>query len=252
MPPPTMNAPKATPVLRLEYETSREIDAEKIGAIIAEVGKSFNQFERQRGRYRLAIKAAGTGTFWVEFIVLAGAAAPIATTFHKEIIEYTAFLADLISIFSGTKEGRPSAQDKRVVKALNAPVATGQASQLNINVQGNENTVIINGDISICIGQYDDRQKQRSALSGYMPMPDELTKILHSSVRVSIPQLDGHFGTVFQVEGQWYVRLEGEAGVLNPLDLSSDNLAVKHNQAYLLSGQWEGRRYRIWKAEPLG
>lgn len=241
------------PILRLDYDTKGNIDADKIGAVITEIGKSFSQFERRRGKYRLAVRAAGSGSFWIEFIVLAGAAGPLVTTFQKEIIEYTDFLANLVSIYTGLRDGRPTAQDKRVVKALNAPVASGQAVQLNISTQGNANSVVINGNISISIAQYDARQiRHRGDLEGMPPLEDYADVPLLPASKTMIERLDGHFGTILLVEGQWYVRLEGEEGVLNPLDLASSSLTVKHNRAYLLSGQWEGRRYRIWAAEPIG
>lgn len=241
-----------SPVLRLEYETLATIDADKIGAIITEVGKSFAQFERRRKGYRLAVRAAGSGSFWIDFVVMAGIAVPMAATFQKEIIEYTGFLADIIAILSGNKEGKPSAQDKRVVKALNAPVASGQAIQLNVNTQGVENTVIINGDISVCIAQYDARETQRVAQSNIDKDSKAIEIFAQPQPTIALRHLDGHFGTVFLVEGEWYVRLQGGGGVMNPLDLSSDNITVKHNQAYELSGSWEGRRYRIWGAKPIG
>jgi hypothetical protein len=49
---------------------------------------------------------------------------------------------------------------------------------------------------------------------------------------------------VIDVKGRWYVRLEGEGGVLNPLELAPD-VVVQDGRSYSFDGAWEGRSYRI-------
>lgn len=67
----------------------------------------------------------------------------------------------------------------------------------------------------------------------------------------ALRQLEGKPGTVLDVKGRWYVRLEGEGGVLNPLELSA-GVVVEDEGAYFFDGSWEGRSYRIRAARRIG
>ncbi len=63
-------------------------------------------------------------------------------------------------------------------------------------------------------------------------------------------ELRGRPGIVLDVKGRLYVRLEGEGGVLNPLELGS-GVAVEDDGVYLFDGIWEGRSYRIRAAQRI-
>jgi hypothetical protein len=63
--------------------------------------------------------------------------------------------------------------------------------------------------------------------------------------------LEGQFGTILDVHGEWYVRLEGEGGVLNPVRLERA-VEVRDTYVYQFDGVWEGRSYYIRAAYLTG
>ncbi|OJW58041.1 MAG: hypothetical protein BGO57_12375 [Sphingomonadales bacterium 63-6] len=257
-------ADRDIPFLRIKYETDGVIDAQLLGAMIAEVGTNFQRFERRRNHLKLTVHASGTGSWWIEFAVAGTLSAAAAGLYIKELGAYVGFLADVISIVQGFKKGKITAQDRKTIKALNEPIARDQARQVNIVINGDGNTVNIDRKISEKIAAAIDapartvKDNQNGTFSAEnladklfasRPAASQLLKGLPAPEGMSV--LNGVYGTVFNVHGEWYVRLEGQQGVLHPLVFEPWRFAFSDGDAFRFHGNWEGAKYRIQRAERI-
>lgn len=244
-----------SPVLRVRYDTDGLIAAAEIGEVLTALGKGFERYIKRsaaRSRLRLAVQRVELGSLVADLVVV-GAGTAMAIAQHPEALYgFVGFLGDVLAIAQGLKRGKNKQADARMIDLLARPVADGQAQQVNVFVVGNGNTVTINrGAIELVSAA---RRDAREALDA--EDQTEATADLGGDLRVALAPpkyltLEGKHGTALDVKGCWYVRLEGEGGVLNPLELAP-GVTVLDEQSYSFEGAWEGRNYRIKAAHPIG
>lgn len=239
------------PTLEVRYDTILPIGAAELGALIQELGKGFERYARSRRLkdVRLALVGAGLGSHWIEVAVIStGSVVATAIKYRKEIYDFADFLGKLFDIAKGLRGEGAKAADKKLIDAINGPVAKGQATQVNVTVFGGSPVITINQDTTNTLWPTSvEVEQDASKVRGAAP---SLT--VDRPSKSPVPRaLAGHFGTILDVKGQWYVRLEGEEGVMNPA-IPSPGVSLTDDQAYELYGSWEGRRYLIHRANPIG
>lgn len=237
--------------LEIRYETAVPIGAAEFGVLIQELGKGFERYARGRrlNDLRLTLVGAGLGSHWIEVAVVStGSIAATAIKYRKEIYDFADFLGKLFDIAKGLRGEGAKVADKKLIDAINAPVAKGQATQVNVTVFGGSPVITINQEIADTLWPTNpEDEANRLKIAGEAPSP-AVDRPFKSPV---LPALAGHFGTVIDVKGQWYVRLEGGEGVMNPA-IPSSGVSLTDDQTYELYGSWEGRRYLIHRADPIG
>jgi hypothetical protein len=134
--------------------------------------------------------------------------------------------------------------DRKAIGGVYSPVAKKHSTQLNIHIVGDHNQVVITPETLDLIEQRDRREQKRA--------DDELSAIIVPT-ESHVPRLlkPGSFGTAIDHKGTWYVRLEGDGGVLRPADLAP-GVMLKDDQSYSFEGYRVGPRYLITAAQPIG
>lgn len=237
-----------SPTLRLYYDTLFPLGAAETGALIEALGKGFTRYARSQGwrNLRLAVVDVGIGSYWIDLAVLSAGA---IFTYRKEIYDFTGFLGKLFDIGKGLRRDKASPADQKLVNVINAPVATGRATQLNLTVLGGAPIIII--DRQMLDGMWANSHGQADDGPTFDLSEARLeVRSLKDRTRPRPRDLDGLSGTIFDVKGQLYVRLEGEEGVLNPAVLAS-GIKVEDGATYRFAGSWEGRHYVITQAHPI-
>lgn len=237
------------PTLRIRYETDDLLPASDVAAVLREVAMGFDRFARQRRRYaglRLAVWRVELSSLNADLVVIGLGTAKAALEHRQALYEFVGFIADLLSIAKGVMPGKIKAADAKMIDAIQKPVAQVEAQQVNLFIVGDGNTVNIDRDAIQMIRS----QREQNTASRTVDFRPPVEADLAGSPPPGLRRLEGKFGTVFDVHGQWYVRLEGEEGVLNPLELAP-GVTVGDGHGYHFDGFWEGRRYRIRAAKPL-
>lgn len=241
------------PTLRVLYETRTAIGAVEFGALIEELGKGFDRHARKnrlRG-LRLVVVGAGLGSHWFEMAVVGTSVASglgAVVTYRKEIYDFADFISKLFDMAKTKTREQTKAGDRRLVDSACAPVISGQATQINITVLGGAPVITINQSTAGSLLSTDPGGEGDPSIIGRRSHKNAITE--PNDPAPAIRRLEGHFGTIFDVKGEWYVRLEGHEGVMNPVSVAA-GVSVGDGQAYVLNGTWEGRRYWIAAAEPL-
>lgn len=237
--------------LEIRYDTNIPIGAAEFGALILELGKGFERYARSRRSrdLRLILVGAGLGSHWIEVAVIGtGSAVGTAIKYRKEIYDFADFLGKLFDIAKGLRGQRAKAADKKLIDTINAPVAKGQAKQVNVTVFGGSPVITITQQTTDTLWTMAAEDEQDALqVRGVAPS----LAVDRPSKSPALRALAGHFGTVFDVKGEWYVRLQGEEGVMNPA-IPLAGVSLTDDQAYELYGSWEGRRYLIRRADPIG
>ncbi|PIB93662.1 hypothetical protein CSW62_20045 [Caulobacter sp. FWC2] len=240
-----------TATLRIKYEIDGLIPAVDVAAMLKEVATAFERYVKPQPRYRtlrLAVASVEVSSLVADLVVMGVASAQAAFLHRQVLYDFIGFIADTLSIAKGLSEGKAKPSDLRLIEAIQKPIAKGGAQQVNLYIVGDGNVVNIDRD-AIQLMQTHRDQKQRDAFEASYRSLDEKA----IAARPSSPNLltlEGKFGTVFDVKGEWYVRLEGEGGVLNPLQLAH-GVTVRDGHAYQFDGVWESKRYYIRAARPL-
>lgn len=239
------------PTLEVRYDTTVPIGATEFGVLIQELGKGFERYARVRrfSDVRLTVIGAGLGSHWIELAVVStGSVAATAIKYRKEIYDFANFLGKLFDIAKGLRGEEAKAADKRLINAINAPVAKGQATVVNVTVFGGSPVITINQETTSTLWPTNSAHEVDAFEFSGETLSPAVGRPSKSPVQRA---LSGHFGTIIDVKGQWYVRLEGEEGVMNPATPSL-GVSLTDDQTYKLYGSWEGRRYLIHRADPIG
>lgn len=240
------------PTLQIKYETDMPIGAVEFGVLIQELGKGFDRFARGRRlrNLRLTVVGAGLGSHWLDVAVVgASTAVGVAIKYRKEIYDFADFLGKLFDIAKNLRRAETKAADRKLIDAISVPVARGQATQVNITVLGGAPAITVNQQTAQTFWSVPDEENVE-VLPSASKAVSRRREMIDAGAIPALRQLEGHFGTIFDVKGQWYVRLEGEQGVMNPVSLAP-GVTVEDDRAYLLDGSWEGRRYSIHRAAPI-
>lgn len=240
----------------MRYDTAGFILAADVGEALQALGKGFERYARRvapKGHLRLAVQRLEVGSLIADLVVVGAATGMVIAQHREAIYGFIGFLSDVVAVAQGLKPGKNKVADTRLVETLLRPVADGSAQQVNVFIVGDGNTVTLGDDAVELVRNTQDQNRVRSrerepltddvdakddAALAALPAPRQLT-------------LRGKHGTVIDVKGRWYVRLEGEGGVLNPLELAA-SVEVQDDQSYSFDGHWEGRSYRIVSAHPIG
>lgn len=252
-PVPTMPVPDAE-VLRVRYDTESLIAVSDVGEVLSALGRGFERYTRRTAARRglaLAVQRVEVGSLVADLVVV-GTGTAIAVAQHPEALYgFVGFIGDLLAIAQGLKPGKNKQADARLIEALSKPVADGNAQQVNIFVVGDGNAVTIDkGAVELVRAARHEAHEALSAGQAGAASDFEDDPVL-TLAPPRLLTLTGKHGTAIDVKGQWYVRLEGEGGVLNPLGLAP-GVHVRDDQSYSFDGEWEGRRYRIRAAHPIG
>lgn len=250
-----LDDPDATaPTITIIIETRETVPAEDAGAILEEVARGFYRHVRgtAQRQLRLGVRRIAAGSLVIEFVVTGPEVRAASGNDRRDAARgFVEMLRSLI-LTAGTSptHTRRGAGD-RLVNALLAPVSGGYAESLTAAAGGETASVLV--DRSVVAGIAAAREDaDRRPLS--LPAPDAPGAAAIAADPGSAPSLltlEGKQGTVFDVKGNWYVRLEGEEGVLNPLRLAL-NVTVEDEGTYLFDGIWERRRYHIRAARRIG
>ncbi|MEN5084003.1 hypothetical protein ABE438_16100 [Bosea sp. TWI1241] len=239
-------------MLRLHYDSQAPLPAADVGAILMEVSKGFERYSRMNLRQRglhLAVQRVELGSLIADLIAL-GTSTTMAAMQHREALYgFIGFVSNALSIAQGLASGRNKAADDRMIETLQKPIAQGESQQLNIFVVGNGNVVTFDKESVKLVREAKEAVHAEAASIAYET--DSMVRTISNNIKApKLLSLDGKFGTAISVKRNWYVRLEGEGGVLNPLHCDP-NVSVEDDRAYLFDGIWEGRSYRIRAARPV-
>lgn len=244
------------PVLRVRFETDALLGAAEVGNVLLALGSSFERYARRGvpgNQLRLAVRNVAVGSLVADLVVV-GIATAVGVAQHPEaLFGFVGFLDNVLSIAKRMKPGKNRAADNRLVETLLRPVADGAAKQVNIFVLGDNNTVTFDRE-AVSLVSDAKRRAHELAAAGHGSATEGDEDADAEFAALAPPRqlkLRGKEGTVLVVKGQWYVRLEGEGGVLNPLELGH-GVEVRDDQSYSFDGDWEGRSYRIRAARPVG
>jgi hypothetical protein len=232
------------PLLTVTIETNGVVPAETAGTLIEEVSRGFERHARKRGRrdLRLGLRRVDIGSLIIVFSSIGTSSrAPEPDALAGSFVTAT---EERLLVAQGLAPGSVRGVEVRLIDALCGPVASGLADRLVLAAPGKGKEVAVDTSVVRLIEQ----ARSASTMPRATPPPRlPGQRNLVSAVR----ELEGKPGTVLDVKGRWYVRLEGEGGVLNPLELSA-GVVVEDEGTYLFDGSWEGRSYRIRAARRIG
>lgn len=232
------------PLLTVTIETGAVVPAETAATIIDEVSRGFERYARKQGHrdLRLGLRRVDIGSLIIVFTLM-GTSPPNAAP-GAVAAGFVAATEELLLVAQGLANGMVRGADLRLVDALSGPVAEGMADRLVLSAPEKGKVLAVDESVVRLI------ERARSASLASRPLPPP--PLAGQQYRLpAARELRGRPGTVFDVKGSWYVRLEGEGGVLNPLELGA-GVVVKDGAAYLFDGSWEGRSYRIGAARIIG
>jgi hypothetical protein len=240
--------------LRIEYSTDDLISGSDVGEMLEEIDQAFRRYVRRNNRrsdLALAVSKVEVSSLIADLVIVtAGASMTLAQ--NPELLSgFLSNLANLLAICQDLGTGAVGAKDRKLIKVLQAPIAKKHATQINIFINGDSNAVRIDDDIIDGIARAENR---RSHDLSALPNDGLSQSVEGKYVEPEIPQLrwlKGTVGTAVRVKSNWYVRLEGEGGVLNPVS-NGGAIDLEDERAYNFDGVWEGRSYLIERATPLG
>ncbi len=232
------------PLIEIRIETAGYVPAEVAGQILEEVARSFERHARTGGRrdVRLGIKRVDIGSLIVQLAVLGSARTIRGEWAMKGFVEAT---AHLLLVAQGLAAGTVKRSDARMLDVLRAPVSDGVADRvLVVDLDTGIEAIV---DIKTV-----DRLDEFGARTRARVLPKRKPAAIESPEQAPTRrELVGDVGTVLDVKGRWYVRLEGENGVLNPLE-PAPGIRVEDDVLYEFDGSWEGRSYVARKAVRIG
>lgn len=222
------------------------VPAADIGRMLISLDKSFVGFLRiaspgqvrarlgvrevRRGSIELVLEAVGSAS------KLLGAAKYIAP-FGSHLIEIAKSLLDLsgVPVKVGTKI------DQKAVADMVAPAASGSAISVSITINGNATFHITNEMAKEIVNSAKSQSKHllQSEATNALPMLSN-----EQAIRLTA---DGLIGTAFEVDQQWYARLEGGHGVLVPVSGPGAD-GLMHGGLY----HFKGRAERGSRGETVG
>lgn len=232
------------PLLTVTIETNSLMPAETAGTLIEEVSRGFERHARKRGRrdLRLGLRRVDIGSLIIVFD-------SIETLFRSpepDVVAGTFITAteEQLLVAQGLAPGSVRRVERRLIDALRDPVAGGLVDRLILAAPGKQKDLAVDASVVRLI--------ERARSASLLPRPTPPPRLPEQRNLVpALRQLEGKPGTVLDVKGRWYVRLEGEGGVLNPLELGA-GVVVEDEGTYLFDGSWEGRSYRIRAARRIG
>lgn len=232
------------PLLRVIIQTNGMVPAETAGVLIEEVSRGFERHARKKGRrdLRLGLRRVDIGSLIIVFSSIGKSAQ--GSESDAVAASFVTATEERLLVAQGLAPGSLKGVELRLIDALRGPVASGLVDRLVLAAPGKAKEVAVDTSVVRLIEQ----ARSAATLARATP-PPRLPR--ERDLVPALRQLEGKPGTVLDVKGRWYVRLEGEGGVLNPLELGA-GVAVEDEGTYLFDGSWEGRNYRIRAARRIG
>ncbi|GGE74727.1 hypothetical protein [Sphingomonas prati] len=235
------------PAIEVTIETKQIVPASVAGELLEEIARGFERHARGKGRrdLRLGVRRVDIGSLIMELAVIGAApGAPSAEVVTRSFLVAT---GELLRSAQGLAPGTVRKSDARLIDALRDPVADGLADRVILGRRGGAAEAVVDREAVRLIDASRSRPTARSEVrvSRSLPAPDDVLPPPPAR-----RELRGANGTVLDVKGRWYVRLEGEGGVLNPLE-PGPGVAVVDEAVYEFDGSWEGRSYRIRTARRI-
>ena len=191
------------PLIEIRIETAGVVPAEVAGQILEEVARAFDRHAKAGGRrdLRLGVKRVDIGSLVIQLTVLGSTRPPGGRREARGFVEATAHLLLVAQDLAPGVIRRP---DACLLEALRAPVTDGVADRVLVTALGAEAIV----DRTTAARLKDGATRQ---LPPRLPSTRKVAAI-ESPVKVPARrELAGETGTVLDVKGRWYVRLEGRA-----------------------------------------
>jgi len=110
----------------------------------------------------------------------------------------------------------PTAAERRVLKSISAPVANGNAAQINLVNNGNIHLHIDGSTAEVLVAALRPPERPPTAIENIEARP-----MLSAQAARSLAA-NGVEGTALDVYGDWYARLLGGQGVLVPMRASKE------------------------------
>ena len=239
------------PTITIVIETRETVPAEDAGDILEEVARGFDRHVRGTAQrhLRLGIRRIAAGSLVIEFVVTGQKVRAAGGSDWRDAARGFLEKVRLLITVAETSPARTRrGADDRLVNALLAPVAGGYAESLTASADGETDPILVDRAVVARISAAREDANRRPP-----SLPAAGTAAISADVGTtpSLRMLEGKQGMVYDVKGNWYVRLEGEEGVLNPLRLARD-VTVEDEGTYLFDGIWEGRSYHIRAARQIG
>lgn len=236
--------PSDPPTIKITIETKRVVEAEDAAHILEEVAKGFARYARgtAQRQLRLGIRRISHGSLVIDLAVVS----PGGRVVPDPQPAARGFLLHLAGLVERGPAASSRRADQRLLDALLRPIAAGYATGVSLGIGGEANLIAMDASTAARIAPVAE-----ATYDAVAPRRSTPARIATGAVAARPQRLDGGMGTAFDVKGRWYVQLEGEEGVLNPLVLD-DGVFVEDGSVYRFDGVWEGRRYRIRGAVRIG
>lgn len=132
------------PTLRLRIESTDALGAAEVGTILIALQSAFSSYVEQihQPNSRLRIDRAVVGSLLLDLVSIADAVVSLYDA-RQVLAGFTAQLGDALQALRGHLSLRVTPEDRSAVEALAAPVMAGSATQVSLQVIGDNNTVII-------------------------------------------------------------------------------------------------------------
>ena len=233
------------PLIEIRIETAGVVPAEVAGQILEEVARGFGRHAKSGGRrdLRLGIKRVDIGSLIVQLIVIGPAQNPVGGREAQGFVDAT---AHLLLVAQDLAQGSVKRADARLLEALRAPVSDGIADRISLTDPQGGAEAVVNRETAARLKEIATRRPPPA-----LPPARDVAAIESAMETPARRELAGDTGTALDVKGRWYVRLEGEGGVLNPLD-PLPGVKVEDEALYEFEGSWEGRSYVVRKAVRIG
>ncbi|MBY5706989.1 hypothetical protein HFO38_30545 [Rhizobium leguminosarum] len=206
----------------------------EVGEILIALNTAFEQFSRKvlraRDNVRLRIRDLRRGSLDIVLDVVDSVGKIIKAA--EALAPFASHLMEIVGILCGQHSGKVTKADRKAVEAIANPVANGNASQINL---------IVNGQAHFTFNVESATALRAAQTSSLVVTPRaaeaEGPHRYMSTHQVRSLSSEGLYGTALNVDNDWYARLEGGQGVLVPISVTSDIAAALHHKAvYIFKG----------------
>jgi len=248
------------PVLRLHIVSAAPLRADVVGGVIERVSVGFSGFQRRRGArlapYTLRVQHVHVGSLIADLVSVGEAIETLIN--NRDLLGgFIAQLGEALNWLTGLPGAKkPNPADRTTVETLASPIARDGATQVVLQLVGDNNTVLIitpeavaamkekratdvaeqmkpvqqtvEEAVAAVQRSFDIHAKlspaQRASLHGARQKP----RIRAASRRV---------GTMVHLQGRWYVRPEGMNGALLPVQNVEMARQLVPTGTYLVEGE---------------
>lgn len=219
--------------MKIIIETVGPVPAAQIANMLRHLHLAYREYAARNGlrRAQLAVSSVEPGS--IEILVDAIDSAQKIWEARELLIPFASHLMDCAGILLGTQKGQVTPTETKALQAIVQPVASGNATQINIV---NNYTIHLNisSDAAVKIAE---AIRIGAKTHNALPLSEEIAPRLMPAAVVRALESDGAGGTAILVDGEWYARLLGGQGVLIPLRGADTVIEdLKHKGTYRFHG----------------